>query len=330
MKIRPFIYASICLASAFALMAANIGDVETIDGAQRNKIQAAIDGATNGLGGGASAANVYLASNNLFTALNTFSGLTTNTGRMVWQTPDSVTNQINGRLNVTNNMSIAQGAVLSVGTNGVGSSAFSIFVNTIPGGIGLQDTGTSTANLQFGNTAVSECQMQLDRADNPFGIWLNCLGTVAGNGNIVLRTQTNGYVYVSSRNTIVGSWGATELSVSNAFSVVNNSQLTGGVTIGASTNATQIILVKSATASLDFPSISTLSFADLNINVAGAHTNDIVNLGRPANETNGLITTAFVSSNDFVTVRANNYTATPINQGAATYRVEVIGYSLTP
>ena len=84
-----------------------------------------------------------------------------------------------------------------------------------------------------------------------------------------------------------------------------------------------------ATASLDFPSINAGASADLTITVDGVKLVDpqpVVDLGLPAGLTAGLVFQAWVSADNTVTVRATNASTGAINQGAATFRVEVRRY----
>ena len=96
---------------------------------------------------------------------------------------------------------------------------------------------------------------------------------------------------------------------------------TNGFISGSGSTVTEIT---AATASLNFPSISAVSQADLTITVSGAAVGDYVVLSLPAAPTAGLVFNAFVSSANTVTVRATNVTASPVDAGAATYGVLVI------
>ena len=82
--------------------------------------------------------------------------------------------------------------------------------------------------------------------------------------------------------------------------------------------------VLSATASLNYGSISAASQADLTITVTGAAVGDEVVMALPAAPAAGLVFNAFVSAANTVTIRASNITATPIDPAAATYGVIVI------
>jgi hypothetical protein len=106
----------------------------------------------------------------------------------------------------------------------------------------------------------------------------------------------------------------------NGFNVPTVNPTTGTVTPGAS-----ITKIRTASASLNFPSISAVSQADLTITVTGAAVNDEVMLGLPAAPTAGIVFNAFVSATDTVTIRASNITASPIDPAAATYSVIVFG-----
>jgi hypothetical protein len=96
---------------------------------------------------------------------------------------------------------------------------------------------------------------------------------------------------------------------------------TNGFIAGSGATVTKIL---TATASLDFPSISAASQADLTITVTGAATGDEVIMALPAAPTAGLVFNAFVSATNTVTIRASNITGSPINPAAASFGVIVI------
>jgi len=96
---------------------------------------------------------------------------------------------------------------------------------------------------------------------------------------------------------------------------------TNGFIAGSGATVTKIL---TATASLDFPSISAASQADLTITVTGAATGDEVIMSLPAAPTAGLVFNAFVSAANTVTIRASNITGSPINPAAASFGVIVI------
>ena len=89
-------------------------------------------------------------------------------------------------------------------------------------------------------------------------------------------------------------------------------------------NGNTITKVLSASASLDFTSISAASQASLTITVTGAAVGDEVIMALPAAPTAGLVFNAFVSAADTVTIRASNISGSPVDAAAATYGVIVI------
>jgi hypothetical protein len=89
-------------------------------------------------------------------------------------------------------------------------------------------------------------------------------------------------------------------------------------------NGNTITKVLSASASLDFASISAASQASLTITVTGAAVGDEVIMALPSGPAAGLVFNAFVSATDTVTIRASNITASPVDPAAATYGVIVI------
>lgn len=106
----------------------------------------------------------------------------------------------------------------------------------------------------------------------------------------------------------------------NGFQIITISQSTGTVTPGATLNK-----LRTATATLDFPSINAVSQADLTITVTGAAVGDEVALALPAAPTAGIVFNAFVSATNTVTVRATNVTAAPVDPASASYSVLVFG-----
>ena len=96
---------------------------------------------------------------------------------------------------------------------------------------------------------------------------------------------------------------------------------TNGFIAGSGATITKIL---TASASLNFPSISAASQADLTITVTGAAVGDEVCMSLPAAPAAGLVFNAFVSATDTVTIRASNITASPIDPAAASFGVIVI------
>ena len=96
---------------------------------------------------------------------------------------------------------------------------------------------------------------------------------------------------------------------------------TNGFIAGSGATVTKIL---TATATLDFGSISAASQADLTITVTGAATGDEVIMALPAAPTAGLVFNAFVSATNTVTVRASNITGRPVDPTSASYGVIVI------
>jgi hypothetical protein len=89
-------------------------------------------------------------------------------------------------------------------------------------------------------------------------------------------------------------------------------------------NGNTITKVLSASASLDFASISAAAQASLTITVTGAAVGDEVIMALPAAPAAGLVFNAFVSATDTVTIRASNISGSPVDAAAATYGVIVI------
>lgn len=97
-----------------------------------------------------------------------------------------------------------------------------------------------------------------------------------------------------------------------------------GLRVG--TGGTHTDLIASATATLDFGSISAAGSADLTITVTGASVGDSVALGLPATPASGIVWNAFVSAANTVTVRASNITGSAVDPASATYRATVLSF----
>lgn len=96
---------------------------------------------------------------------------------------------------------------------------------------------------------------------------------------------------------------------------------TNGFIAGSGATITKVL---TATATLNFPSISAASQADLTITVTGAATGDEVIMSLPAAPAAGIVFNAFVSAADTVTIRASNITALAVDPASASYGVIVI------
>jgi hypothetical protein len=115
---------------------------------------------------------------------------------------------------------------------------------------------------------------------------------------------------------------------SNPFSLRTNNTVRflidggGGVRLGSST-AAPIVNVFTATASLNFPSITAGTIQTLTITVTGAVAGDSVELGPPASLEAGLMHSAIVTAANTVTIRLLNTTLLAIDPAAATWRATV-------
>lgn len=87
---------------------------------------------------------------------------------------------------------------------------------------------------------------------------------------------------------------------------------------------TKIVGIYSNTATIDFGNISAGSYEDKTITVNGVVAGSAVILGLPTAPTVGIEFKGFVSADNTVTIRATNFTGSPINPASATYRATVI------
>jgi hypothetical protein len=106
--------------------------------------------------------------------------------------------------------------------------------------------------------------------------------------------------------------------------VDGSSKLEGGLQVGAS--GIEFSAILSATAVLDFPSISSNSYQSLTITVTGAGVGDVVILGAPAALEANLMAFGFVTATDTVTIRLHNGSGGAVDPVSATWRATVIKY----
>jgi hypothetical protein len=269
------------------------------------------------------------------------SGITiSDTGNLAIASASSSTTQTNGSL-TTNGGIAALGRVWgqSFTANITGSTKTSPINMWTTIGSSTSETGvryslfSSTDGIQLGRNATFQIY-------SPFGIevrgnqgsgasppafgagaatnaCLSAIGTITTAPVIIAKGATGqtGNLFEGQTDT-----GSVLASISSA----GNLAIAGTLKIGSS--GTPIVRCFSAIATLDFPSIPAQSSSDLTITVTGAATGDTVIVGRPAAPTTGIITTAFVSAANTVTVRAHNITAGAIDPASASYRVAVLGF----
>jgi hypothetical protein len=198
------------------------------------------------------------------------------------------------------------------------------------GGAGILYTGTATANgtipaqsLSFinetasttaGNQFAGSYQMLLD-IDGNFGI---------GDGlDPVYKLDVDGDVNVSSGS--VYRVNGVQLDAGN-IPYTNNSQTTTEGALDSLYNLSTPETLRGS-APLDFPSTSAQNSSDLTITVTGAALGDVVSLGASnAAVSANTSYSAWVSADDTVTVRFNNYSSGAVDPAGGTFRVMVFKY----
>ncbi len=94
-------------------------------------------------------------------------------------------------------------------------------------------------------------------------------------------------------------------------------------------NLGDINKVYSATATVDFASISANDYEDITVTVEGAvaGTKNTVEVGRPPGLEPEIIIESSVTADDTVTIRAHNVSTGAVDPAEATYRITVIQYN---
>jgi hypothetical protein len=206
---------------------------------------------------------------------------------------------------VTGNIVVGNGTSISATGNGTITATSSS--GNITGNIAAGTAGTSAHVLSGTDriltlTSNSTSENSLLRfkggASNKYSIGFNDPGT------------PQMIFYDDANSAYLGSWNATGLTITNAATIGGGSALAA---------------VRTATATLNFPSTASGAVADLTVTVTGAAANDTVIVGPPAGSVTSTATyTAWVSSANTVTVRFSpKATEDP---ASGTFRVTVISF----
>lgn len=124
--------------------------------------------------------------------------------------------------------------------------------------------------------------------------------------------------------------GANILSATRSGTAMTNLTVAPALICSSSISiggGTAILKILTATATLDFPSITSQSNQDLTISVTGAKVGDAVALALPAAPLAGVAFMGYVSAADTVTIRAMNYSSSAKDPVSATYRATVYNYT---
>lgn len=154
------------------------------------------------------------------------------------------------------------------------------------------------------------------------GLLVDVTETSTGSGNKnLIEARLAGSIYWSVDNTgrMRLPLGAIELGNASDTTVARASA--GRISVEGNV----VAHVLSASATLDFGSVSAQSFADLTVTVTGAATGDCVSLGVPtASITAGIVYSAWVSATNTVTVRAHNYTAGALDPASGSFKAAIV------
>jgi hypothetical protein len=177
---------------------------------------------------------------------------------------------------------------------------------------------TDTSQLSLFSAGLNRSTISLFRNEN----------FVIGSGTLIAACNnldsTAGSVDATISRNAAGVWQMGTTSA-NALGSLNLTNLTasGTLRVGGGTVVSNIL---SATATLDFPSISSNHTETLTITVTGAVAGDSVFLGVPAGLDAGLIFCASVTAANTVTVRMHNSSGGSIDPASGTFRATVIRF----
>jgi hypothetical protein len=246
----------------------------------------------------------------------------------VWQMGTTAANAL-GSLLLTN--LTASGTVQGVGvhslTNGfaVGNPPLAASVACLrtpndfrildDGSLRIDNATTRMLRLRTNTTSVTTTSTLSSGVENMFELihTVNQTGTAGSTNFLINRTETAlGSGAHNFADFQVG--GTTRFRVSNA----------GAIQVGST--GTLVTSILSATATLDFGSISSNGTETLTITVTGAVAGDSVFLGCPAGLDAGLVFCASVTAADTVTVRMHNSSGGSVDPASGTFRATVIRF----
>lgn len=192
----------------------------------------------------------------------------------------------------------------TVGNSALFQSGSSIGLGTTTPGASLQINTASASTKGIIVRGTSSATANLFEGQNSAG---SALFEVSSTGNL---TRINNVAY---------SWPA-----SLPAGATSGSQLGSGMFTISSAGTVSWRQAASASADLDFPNTATRTSSDLNITLTGAATGDMVALGVPNAATMvNTCYTAWVSADNTVTIRFNNYDNADKNPASATFKVMV-------
>ncbi len=202
---------------------------------------------------------------------------------------------------VSSSTSIITQAIHAVNTSTTGSA---IAIDANAGGVGAAES--------FGVFSVAR-----DATDHNVGVLGRGIGTDPLAGLFDGGRVRIGVGYTTGEDVVDGT---------GDLYVADEAEVDGGLAIGQ--GGAKILKVLSASASLNFGSISAGGSLDLDITLSGAAVGNVVMLGVPYQTApNGIIYSAFVPfGGGAVTVRAYNYSSGAIDPVSGTFRVAVMQF----
>ena len=237
------------------------------------------------------------------------------------------------------NLSGASGAATTISTT---TSGATLFLSTSGNGL-VRALCPGSSEYQFQLGAFADDSLQMGRSTSTGDIVFNLATTGAGTnsyilrskgvtlvsfaagqiignaGNMVITAGTGNSRTMALRTTTAGGTATTALTLDAS----QNATFAGSVAIGGGTAITKVL---SATATLDFPSISSSDTHTLTMTVTGAVAGDSVFIGVPAALDANLIWSGSVTAADTVTIRMHNASGASVDPASGTYRVTVFQF----
>ncbi|HRI30181.1 MAG TPA: hypothetical protein PLQ21_01525, partial [Candidatus Kapabacteria bacterium] len=270
----------------------------------------------------------------------------------LWNTASSLDAVISGgRSNTASGMA----STVAGGESNLASAEYSF----VGGGVGNQATGARSSVLGgYNNRSQSSYSVVLGgtgmtlngAASNSFGF----LGANAGNNNMTIAAANTGVlgnvnlwlanndgnareIRFYEPNSATGTFPATGVfytafkaqaqDSSYTYTLPSSAPISNGQVLTASTGGTMSWATKSLKITVnnfDPDEVNATSFANFTVTANGVTTTDVISLHRVGGFGNLIVASAYVNTNNQVTIRVYNPTASPVNLGAENIIIGVI------
>lgn len=144
---------------------------------------------------------------------------------------------------------------------------------------------------------------------------------------VAVVNSTNALGSITGSANYVAKWTLSGKSLVNSAIVDNGTNITLSLPPIVGVNGTPIYKILSATATLDFPTVTQHNSTNLTMTVTGASPTSTVTINVEGGGMEPFVFTGYVSATNTVTVRAINPHSSALDPASATYRATVINFN---